>query len=383
MKVLLTNCHVISPDLDLRDAAVLTDGKKIARIFVAGEKLPSADKVIDAAGNMVLPGFVDVHCHGRSGFEVTAATLEAINTIAVDKVKEGVTTYLPTTLTLPEEQLRKTLQCVADYSRSGKVKGAKLPGVHLEGPYVNCKCLGAQNPDYVRQPDIKEVLRLNAIWPVLKVTLAIEVEGGINAVRDLIEHGITPSCGHSAAKYEEFKKAREMGLVNLTHFCNQMTPLHHRDIGLVGAGLLNREVYTEMICDKIHISPDMIKLVFQVKDIDHILLITDAMQATGLPDGLSDIGGLAVIVKNGEARLASNGALAGSTLLFNKALKNIYEITGLPLSQLVKTTSLNQAQSLGLSQLGKIQAGYSADLVVLDADFNVVNVLVDGEERLR
>ncbi|MDD3119133.1 MAG: N-acetylglucosamine-6-phosphate deacetylase [Victivallales bacterium] len=381
MKVLLKNCHVISPDLELHQAAIGIDGDHIARVFVAGEELPAAEKTIDVGGQMVLPGFVDVHCHGRSGFEVTAATPEAIRTVAEDKLKEGVTTYLPTTLTLPEEQLQKTLQCIADYCRSGRAKGAKLPGVHLEGPYVNCKCLGAQNPDFVRRPDIDEVMRLNAIWPVLKVTLSVEVEGGVAAVRDLIEHGITPSCGHSAANYEEFHQAREMGLVNLTHFCNQMTPLHHRDIGLVGAGLLHDEVYTEMICDKIHVSPNMIRLVFKVKNIDHILLITDAMQATGLPDGLSDIGGLAVVVKNGEARLASNGALAGSTLLFNRALKNVYEVTGLPLTQLVKTTSLNQAHSLGLTQLGKIQSGYYADLVVLDDNFDVVKVLVNGEVR--
>jgi len=381
MTVLIKNCHLISPDIELRNAAVEIVGGKIKRVYVDGEALPVADQIIDAAGKMVMPGFVDIHCHGRSGFDVTAATDEAIATVAVDKVKEGVTTYLPTTLTLPEEQLAKTLQCVADYHKSGKVKGAKLPGVHLEGPYFNCKCLGAQNPAFVRTPDINEIMRLNAIWPVLKVSLAVEISGGVDFVRELIENGITPSCGHSAASYEQFKKAREMGLVNLTHFCNQMTPLHHRDIGLVGAGLMNDDVYTEMICDKIHISPDMIRLIFKIKDISRILLITDAMQATGLPDGLSDIGGLAVVVKDGEARLASNGALAGSTLLFNRALKNVYELTGLPLSQLVKATSLNQAQSVGLQGIGRIQAGYCADIVILDDNFEVVKVLIDGEER--
>ena len=381
LTTLLKNCHLISPDIELHNAAVEICGDKIRRIYLAGESLPQAEKVIDAAGNMVMPGFVDVHCHGRSGFDVTAATPEAIATVAKDKLTEGVTTYLPTTLTLPEDRLGQTLQCIADYNRSGNIKGAKLPGVHLEGPYFNCKCLGAQNPAYVRAPDINEIMRLNAICPVLKVSLAVEIDGGINFVRELIEHGITPSCGHSAASYENFKLARQMGLVNLTHFCNQMTPLHHRDIGLVGAGLMHDELYTELICDNIHLSPDMIRLIFKVKDVSRILLITDAMQATGLPDGLSDIGGLQVVVKNGEARLASSGALAGSTLLFNRALKNVHELTGLPLGQLVKTTSLNQAQSLGLPGIGRIQAGYFADLVILDRDFEVVRVLVDGEER--
>lgn len=379
--LLLKHCHLISPDVDLSDAAILIDGNKIKQVFTAGDPLPAADKTIDAQNHMVMPGFIDVHCHGRSGCDFCDATEKAITTIAVDKLKEGVTTFLPTTLTLPEDQLAASLATARAYVAAGSI-GCKVPGVHLEGPFIHPKCLGAQNPDFVRLPNLAEVKRLAAIFPVLKVSYAIDVEGGAAFASQLLSENITPSCVHSAGTYADFTAAHNHGLVNLSHFCNQMTPLHHRDIGLVGAGLLNEDVFIELICDKLHICPDMIRLVFKIKGPNRIQLISDAMRASGLPDGLSDIGGLAVIVKDGAARLASNGALAGSTLQLADALRNVREVTGLPLKELVKSTSFTQAQSLNLHNHGRISPGYFADLVFLDEAFKVKKVFVDGVEKL-
>ncbi|MDD5599514.1 MAG: N-acetylglucosamine-6-phosphate deacetylase [Victivallaceae bacterium] len=381
MNTLLKNCHVISPGYDAENVAVLIEGEKIRQLFTAGSALPEADEIIDAEGKMVVPGFIDVHCHGRSGFDFTDAAQEAMDTIAVDKLREGVTTLLPTTLTLNEEQLAASLETAAAYVKSGK-KGCKVPGVHLEGPFINPNCLGAQNPAYVRLPDIEEVRRLAKIFPVTKVSYAVEVEGGGRFASQLLAEGITPSCVHSAAKYSEFKAAAENGLRNLSHFCNQMTGLHHRDIGLVGAGLAEKEVFIELICDTLHICPDMIKLLFDLKNTEKIQLITDAMRAAGMPDGEYSIGGLPVIVADGAARLKSNGALAGSTLEVCTALKNVFEITGRPLAELIKTTSWNQAQALGLERLGRIEPGYFADIVVLSDDFKPLKVFVNGELRL-
>ncbi len=382
MSLLLKNCHLISPDQNFKGSSILVDKGMIQRIYAEGDALPAADQLIDVCGAMTMPGFIDVHCHGKSGVDFCDATDEAMETIGIDKLKEGVTSYLPTTLTLPEDLLARSLQTAANYTKKG-VKGCKLPGVHLEGPFINPKCLGAQNPEYVREPDIEMVKRLNAIYPVKKVSYAVEMPRGAEFAAELISAGILPSCVHSAAKYADFKKAYDHGLSSLTHFCNQMTPLHHRDIGLVGAGLLHQEVYIEMICDKLHLCPDMIKLVFSLKDVNHIQLITDAMRAAGMPDGESSLGGLPVIVKDGAARLASNGALAGSTLQICDALRNVYEITGLPLEQLVKTTSFNQAQALGLEKVGKLAPGYCADIVILNDKFKVSSAFVDGELRYK
>ena len=376
MKTLIKNCRLVSPDLDLADASILIEAGKIAGIFTASS-LPAADRTVDAAGLTAMPGFVDVHCHGRNNFDFCDALVDGVNTIAREKLAEGVTTLLPTTLTLPEADLVATLKSVAAYDG----KGCKLPGVHLEGPFINPKCTGAQNPAFVRKPDVEEVKRLNAIYPVLKVSFAVEEEGGDRLCEELRNLGITPSCVHSAASYGQFKAGYAKGLRNLSHFCNQMTPLHHRDIGLVGAGLLNDGVFIEFICDKLHISPDMIALVFKVKDAGHIQLISDAMRASGMPNGEYTLGGLPVIVQGGAARLKEGGALAGSTLQIMDALRNVAEITSLPLKELVKSTSFAQAQALGLPGIGKLEPGYQADIVLLTREFKVSKTLVDGGIR--
>ena len=169
---------------------------------------------------------------------------------------------------------------------------------------------------------------------------------------------------------------------NLTHFCNQMTPLKHREIGLVGAGFLYEDVYLELICDTLHVCPDMINLIFQIKSVDRIMLITDSVEASGMAEGEYTLAGLPIILKDGAVRLKDQPeTLAGSVLTMNAALRNVYEITGYPLKDLIKTTSWNQAQSLGLERVGRIQPGYAADLAVLSGDFEVERVFVDGEER--
>ncbi|NLZ63481.1 MAG: N-acetylglucosamine-6-phosphate deacetylase [Lentisphaerae bacterium] len=379
MSLLIINAKVISPGQELPGAAVLVEGSRIARVYAAGESLPAASETYDAGGKMLMPGFIDPHCHGGMGYEATSDDSRAVRIIAEAKLKEGVTSFCPTTLTLPEEKLAASMRNIEAYRRNPS--GSKVLGTHLEGPYINPACTGAQNPAYLRQADLAEVLRLHAISPVALISYAIEMPGSLEFTRALADTGIKASCGHTNATYAQFKAGMELGLSRLTHFCNQMTKLHHREIGLVGAGLYEDTVSIEMICDKIHLSPDMIRLAFKVKPIEKILLISDAMEATGLPDGDYQLGGLAVVVADGAARLASDGALAGSTLKCNTALQNIVEVTGLPLPELVKTTSWNHACDLGISDLGKIEAGFVADLALLDEQFQVAAVFVDGQRR--
>ncbi len=375
MLQIIKHCRIISPDLDLTDGDLVIENNRIAEV---GHNL-AVDKAqsFDGRELIAMPGFIDVHCHGRDNCDFCDATAAAVNTIGRGKLNEGVTSVLPTTLTLPHAELADTLRAIAAYDQSG----AKMPGVHLEGPYINGKCCGAQNPAFVRPPDLDEVKALAQIYPVIKTSFAIETPGGTDFVRQLREINITPSCVHSNATYGIFEEAFAQGLRNLSHFCNQMTPLHHRDIGLVGAGLLKDAVCLELICDTLHVSPPMIELIFKVKGCAKIELVSDAMRAAGMPNGDYNLGGLEVAVKGGAARLKDNGALAGSTLQINRALQNVATITRLPLKELVKTTSYNQAQSLNLSNLGKLERGYCADIVLLNDNFDVCAVWVDGVKK--
>ncbi|HIX87934.1 MAG TPA: N-acetylglucosamine-6-phosphate deacetylase [Candidatus Akkermansia intestinavium] len=378
MKTLITNAHIISPGIDIAGGSVLLDGKRIAAVVQPGDPLPEADKIIDAGGNMLMPGFIDIHAHGAGGCDTCDCSLESIRTIADCKMKEGVTTWLPTTLTLGTKTLMDVCEVVKQYSASPN--GAKAPGIHLEGPYINPRQCGAQNPAFVRPADFDEVMSLNAIYPILYISLAPEMPGALDFIARATAAGITCSAGHSAATHADFLKAKAAGLKHLTHFCNQMSPQHHREIGLVGSGMLDRDIKIEIICDTIHLCSDMLNLTFTVKDSGQMIMITDSLACSWMPDGPGQLGGLPIMVKNGVARLES-GNLAGSTLRYAKGLKNVHEITGLPLSQLVKATSWNQAQSLGLHDLGKICPGFTADLVVLDANFDTVMTIIDGELR--
>ncbi len=377
MKTLITNAHVISPGIDITGASVLIDGSTIAAVLQPGQTA-EADTVIDAGGNMLLPGFIDIHSHGAGGCDTCDCKIESIRTIADCKMKEGVTTWLPTTLTLGTKTLMDVCTVVKEYAAAPN--GAKTPGVHLEGPYINPKQCGAQNPAFVRPADFEEVAMLHDIYPILNVTLAPEMPGALEFIAKAKAKGITCSAGHSAASYKDFMAAKAAGLQRLTHFCNQMSPQHHREIGLVGSGMLDKDIRIEVICDTIHLCSDMLNLTFTNKNIEQIIMVTDSLACSWMPDGPGQLGGLPINVVGGVARLES-GNLAGSTLRFAKGLKNVWEITGKPLCELVKATSYNQAQSIGLQGLGKIEPGYTADLVLLDSEFETLKTFIDGELR--
>lgn len=372
------NCRLLTPGEKIRPVSIRIDDEGcIAGIEDDGSG-DSSSSSYDAGGLYAVPGFIDIHTHGVNGCDLSDATLEAVRTISETKLREGVTTYLPTTLTLPPENLKEMAEAVAEYRKHAEF--ARTPSMHIEGPYINPNCLGAQNGEYVRLPDVDEILALNEIAPVGVVSLAVEMDGALDFIREMKRHGITTSGAHSAATYAQFCSAREVGLTHLTHYCNQMTPLHHREVGLVGAGLLDDKVMTEMICDTIHLCPDMIRLAFKHRPLETIMLITDSMAASWLGDGEYNIGGLQVKVQDGQARLET-GNLAGSTLRYNDGLKNVAQISGLPLEQLIATTAANQARSLGLDDRGRLETGLLADIVLLDEAFEVKAVFVGGEQK--
>lgn len=378
MSTLIQNVRIISPDLDLADGQVLIEEGRISQVLESGEK-PLADESIDGGGRMLMPGFFDIHSHGADRCDVCDDDLQGIRHIAQRKLQEGVTTWLPTTLTQPKEKLQSIVGTVADYMANPEF--TRCPGLHIEGPFINVAKAGAQNPEFVREPDFLEIAALHAIAPALIVSVAPDVNGAVEFIAEATKAGITTSAAHTAANCEQIMAAKAAGLSHLTHFGNAMTPLHHREIGVVGTGLLDDDLMIELICDTIHLCPDMLRLMFKRVSIDRLMMITDSMAASWIDKGEVMLGGLEVVVENDTARLKEGGALAGSALRFNHGLRHVAEITGLPLDQIVKTTSWNQAKSLGLEGFGKIEAGYHADLVLLNEDFSVHQTLVAGEVR--
>lgn len=369
--MLLTNARIISPGLDREGASVLIEEGKITEVA----NHTSGD--LDLGGKMLLPGFIDIHSHGADGADVCDASLEGLEHIAQTKLKEGVTTWLPTTLTQPQDKLIEIVRTIGDWADSAPLH---VPGIHLEGPFINREQAGAQNPEFVRPPDLNELRELHQIFPALIVSLAPELPGALNIIREASGMGITPSAAHTKADYATIVAAAGHGLRHLTHFGNAMTGLHHREIGVVGAGLLDDSLHLELIADGIHLAPEMLELIFARVPRGNIMLITDSVSSSWQADGDTSLGGLEVVIKDGIARLKSNGALAGSTLRYNRGLKLIHEITGEALSEIVATTSWNQATSLGLPNVGKIETGFNADLVVLDGNFEVDRTFVGGQE---
>lgn len=382
MKTVIVNAHVVSPGVDLPCAAVeIKDGKitKVSNTAKPGRN----DWVFDAKGAYVVPGFIDVHLHGACGYDVCDATPEAIEKIAEAKLAEGCTSFLPTTLTVGNDNLVAAAKAVAEYRKTTKF--SKVAGIHLEGPFINVKCCGAQNPKFVRKPDMKEVLSIDRISPVKMVSYAPEQPGGAAFAAACLKRGIIPSCGHTGAKLAEFMPAYRKGLRHMTHFCNQMTPLHHREIGMVGAGFLVEDLNTEIICDRIHLCDDMLRLVLTRRNLAHVQMITDSLRCSHCKDGYAfEMGGLKVQLKGGEARLVEGGNLAGSTLWMNQGLKNLRDVSGLEFKDLIRVTSWNQAIELGLGDtLGKVEKGFTADLAVLDPkSFKVKAVFLDGKRRI-
>lgn len=379
MKTLICNARIVSPDVDLDQGSLLIENDRITAVFQPGDYLPAADSVIDAGGRLAMPGFIDIHAHGADHHDVCDASVDAIRHIARRKLQEGVTTWLPTTLTQPQDRLEQVAAECAKYFANQEF--CKTPGLHVEGPFINVKNAGAQNPQFVRPPNLAELEAIHQRARALIVSIAPDVEGALEVIRGAKALGITSSAAHTSSTAAQIMAAKAAGLTHLTHFANAMTPLHHREIGVVGAGLLDDDLMIELICDTIHLCPDMLRVVFKVVPIERLMMITDSMAASWIGEGETSLGGLAVVVRDGAARLKEGGALAGSALRFNEGVRNVAKLIPLPLDQLVKATSWNQARSLGLDGLGKLEPGYFADIVLLDPDFSVWKTLVNGEVR--
>ncbi len=360
---------VITTDIGIEDGKIAYIGN--------GEK--EIEKICDIDGILV-PGFIDEHIHGAGGSDAMDATNEALQTISEYLAMEGTTGFLATTMTQSKENINNALKAAASAIKNGKFRGAEVLGVHLEGPFISPKHVGAQPLEYVLNPSVAEFEKFQraAEGNIKIVTLAPEENGGTELTEALKKQGVVASIGHTGATFSDVEKAVRSGARSVTHTYNAQTGLHHREAGVVGAAMLFNELNCEMICDGIHVSIPAIKLVIKNKPHDKFTLITDAMRAKGMPDGVSELGGQEVFVKGGEARL-KDGTLAGSVLKMNVAIKNLVERVGVPFTDAVDFATANPAKNIGLfGERGSIEVGKRADFTVLKKDYEVEMTMVGG-----
>lgn len=378
----IVNGKIITPDNVLFNKVVIFD-EKIKDIIDENQfkeqinfgKFESIE-IIDAQENYVSPGFIDIHIHGSVGHDTMDGEIENIKGISEVIAKNGVTGFLPTTMTMSREKIYKALDNIKCCMKLS-FQGAKILGAHLEGPFISERYKGAQKKDYIITPDYNFIECFKDIIKI--ITLAPEEDKNFNFIRQVKENtNIILSIGHTNATYEEAMKAISKGISSATHTFNGMTPFNHRNPGVVGA-IFNSDIYCEIIADTIHIHPEIFQTLGKIKGKDRLILITDSMRAGCLKDGISELGGQKVIVKNNTARL-EDGTLAGSVLTLNKAVKNYMENTDFKIYEVVNMASLNPAKSLGIdSKTGSIEVGKDADIVIFDNDFNIKQTVINGE----
>lgn len=372
-----------------KNASVYAEGKGIIRTSVyfddkirqIGGYVAGAEEIELPENAVVLPGFIDEHIHGAGGSDAMDGNTKDLAIIAETVAKEGTTSFLATTMTQSKENILKSMRAVKEYREAAGEQGARIAGVHLEGPFIATAHKGAQPLEYVAAPDAKTFDEYNAACgnAIKIITLAPETDGALDFIRHIVAQGTVVSIGHTGAKYAEVKAAMEAGATNVTHTYNAQSPLHHREIGVVGSALLLEDLYCELICDTIHVSVPAMQLLVKNKRADKLALITDAMRAKGLADGVSELGGQTVYVKGGEARLA-DGTLAGSVLRMNRALQNMVEKVGVPFTQAVDYCTINPARTLKMeNEAGSIAEGKRADFAVLNDKFDVLYTVRDGK----
>ncbi|MEV0806971.1 N-acetylglucosamine-6-phosphate deacetylase [Micromonospora sp. NPDC050200] len=357
---------VVTPTGVVRQGCVEISGDRITAV---------AEYPAKRDGHWIVPGFVDMHTHGGGGHTFTTGDADAAREAAAFHLRHGTTTLLASLVSSPFDLMRAATAAFAPLAREGV-----LAGVHFEGPYLSAARCGAQNPEYLRDPatdELTELIELGA-GAVRMVTLAPERAGALDAIKLLTSHGVVAAVGHTDATYDETRSAVAAGASVGTHLFNGMRPLHHREPGPVVALLDAPNVVCELIADGVHLHDGMLTFATTTAGPERAALITDAMAAAGMPDGEYELGGQAVTVADGVARLARDGSIAGSTLTMDAALRHAVS-AGIPIADAARMVATTPARAIGLGdRVGSLQVGLRADLVVLDDELNVVRVMRGG-----
>ena len=377
----IKNGKLILEDAVVSGKAVLYTDKIVG--IVDENEIPADATVIDAEGGYIAPGLIELHIHGYLGKDVCDAPEESIRIISKGLLENGVTGYLPTTMTVDMEVIKGAIESVRGLmaeSRTPEFDGTQILGVHAEGPFISESKKGAQDPRYILKPDA-DFVKANA--DVIRViTLAPEEDDAdfSQIKRITTETDVVVSMGHTSADYNTAVAGIKAGVRHATHLFNAMTPLTHRGPGVVGAALNSDDVSTELIVDTHHVNAALFDLVYKLKG-RKLVAITDCLPAGGLPEGEYTLGGAKIIYKDDLCRL-EDGTIAGSVLRLNKGVWNIYTNSQIPLNECVNCASLNPATTLGIQdKKGSIKEGKDADFVILDNEFNVKKTIIGGKVK--
>jgi N-acetylglucosamine-6-phosphate deacetylase len=379
--ILLTNIQFVDSHDHHITGWIYVEGTKIKSLGQGQPKNFPVDISLDGQGLTVLPGMIDLHTHGAKGNEMIGITAPGLQEMSQFYASHGVTGFLASTWTAPREAIRDAI--AVTHSVMGNEMGAKILGVHLEGPWLNVACCGAQDSSLIRTATREEAVEYLNTDLVRLVAVAPEIPDNEWIIRECTHRGITVSAGHTNATYVEMKHAVEMGVTQVTHCFNAMRPLNHREPGVVGAAFDIPQIKCELIADNIHVNPVVMKLLMNIKGPENVILISDSISAAGMPDGEYSFEGAKVILKDGAARL-QDGTLAGSTLTMERALSNIMKATGRPMGELIACASLNPAHAIHMDDhKGQLRRDWDADLILVDQYLQVKFTMVEGKVVFR
>ena len=372
----IINGRIVLPNEVISDSAIIFD-KTIEAIVSVSEIEVDKYEIIDAQGNLVAPGLVDIHIHGYLGEDASDGSADGLKIMAAGIAKNGVTSWCPTTLTIAKDEIERAFDTAREVKAQEECYGAKILGINCEGPFINPSKKGAQPGEYILPPDGSFIVKHADILKLF--TVAPEMEGALECIQEVREDGrVLASMGHTGASYEEANAGIEAGVRHATHLFNAMTALQHRNPGVVGAALSDERVSCELIADTFHVNPGLYKLVAKAKG-DKLCLITDCMRAGGMKDGDYTLGGQHVMKKGIEC-LLEDGTIAGSVLKLNEAVRNLKEHTELSIPAVFACASLNPAKAVGeADRIGSLELGKCADIIICDDDINVITTIIEGE----
>ena len=374
--IAIKNGKIIFKDRMIENKIILLTDK--VEGIVDETEIPENCEVIDAEGGYISPGFIDLHIHGYLGKDVCDANVDSIRTIAGGIVENGVTGFLPTTMTVDMKVIEGALDACREVKNGGEYYGSTILGVHAEGPFISASKKGAQDERYILKPNADFVKANEDIIKI--ITLAPEEDKDFAEIKKMAEEtDVVVSMGHTSADYKAAMESTRNGVKHATHLFNAMTPMTHRAPGVVGAAL-NSDVTCELIVDTYHVDPALYEMVYKMKG-RKLCFITDCLPAGGLPEGEYTLGGAKIIYKNNLCKL-EDGTIAGSVLKLNKGVWNVYTNTSIPLYECVNCATLNPANAIGVAdKKGSIEVGKDADIVILDNEFNVKKTIIGGVVR--